>query len=111
MNLQQLGFEGEDVDKQLQAKNVLNEYDGRVPVEIAFQSYFESKVLRFGSGQGEGLQQVVYLKPNFVAPQGYVLWLAGLIRKVSVITKAEYLQQVHGILTTTKFALPSGAAC
>ncbi len=37
-----------------------------------------------------------------MAPQGYHLWIAGLSRKVSVVTKAEYLNQVHGILTTGK---------
>jgi hypothetical protein len=30
-----------------------------------------------------------------------VLWLAGQVRKVSVISKAEYLAQTHSILTTT----------
>lgn len=37
------------------------------------------------------------------------MWLSALIRKVSVITKAEYLAQTHGIFTTTR-ALSSSSA-
>lgn len=62
---------------------------------MSFKSYFEGKTLTFN-----GQEPVIYLKPNFVAPQGYILWLSGLARKVSVVTKAEYLQQTRSILTT-----------
>jgi len=72
-------------------------------VSLTFKRYFEGKVISFLGTPQE--RSVIYLKPNFVAPQGYVLWLAGLIRKVSVISKAEYLTQTHGILTTQAVTL------
>jgi hypothetical protein len=37
-----------------------------------------------------------------VAPQGFHLWVSGLSRKVSVVSKSEYLTAVHGILTTSR---------
>ena len=70
--------------------------------------YFEGKLLTF-EGKSPQEKPVIWLRPNFVAPQGYVLWVAGLCRKVSVVTKAEYLQQVHGIFTTTRSAIASAA--
>ena len=62
--------------------------------------------MTFTGDNGAG-KPVIWLKPNFVAPQGYHLWIAGLSRKVSIVTKAEYLNHVRGILTTGKASVPS----
>jgi hypothetical protein len=74
-------------------ESALHQYKANQLVNLNFRSYFEGKVISFLGTPQE--RPVIYMKPNFVAPQGYVLWLAGLSRKVSVITKAEYLTQTR----------------
>jgi hypothetical protein len=79
----------------------LNKFDSSNLVDITFKSYFEGKLLNF-TGESPHNRPIIWLKPNFVAPQGYHLWIAGLCRKVQVVTKAEYLNQVHAIMTTAR---------
>ena len=37
-------------------------------------------------------QNTIWFKPNIVAPQGFTIWAAGLVRKISIASKAEFLQ-------------------
>lgn len=107
MNLSQFDHEqGDQESHQDSNQSPLLKYDQNSIVNLNFQSYFEGKLLTF-TGENFAGKPVIWLKPNFVAPQGYHLWIAGLSRKVSVVTKAEYLNQVHGILTTGKASVPS----
>lgn len=111
MNLTQFDHEqdqNEHEDKGVNS-NPLLKYDHNSTVNLNFQSYLEGKLLTFTGENGVG-KPTIWLKPNFVAPQGYHLWIAGLSRKVSVVTKAEYLNQVRGILTTSKALVPSAVA-
>lgn len=38
-------------------------------------------------------QQCIWLKPEFNCPQGATVWVASQLRKVSIVSKTEYLQE------------------
>ncbi len=116
MNLSQFDLDGSHSDEGMnpshkssanlpgsyaETNNPLHKFDQHTPVDITFKSYFEGKLLNF-TGDSPQQRPIIWLKPNLVAPQGYHLWVAGLCRKVQVVTKADYLNQVHGILTTSR---------
>jgi hypothetical protein len=58
-------------------------------LDILFKSYFEGKMVNIPESALS--TKVIWLRPNIVAPMGFTLWAAGLIRKISILPKSEYL--------------------
>lgn len=38
-------------------------------------------------------EDCIWLKPEFNCPQGATLWVASQVRKVSIVSRADYLRQ------------------
>ena len=65
-----------------------NDAEEQKPIEVHFKSYLEGKLVTLPSDQ-----PVIWLRPNLVAPLGFALWAGGVVRKISVVPRAEYLVQ------------------
>lgn len=59
------------------------------PIDLIFKSYLEAKLLNLNGIHAEN--NCIWLKPNIVAPLGFTIWAAGLVRKISIVPKSEYL--------------------
>jgi len=67
------------------------ELEGAELINQNYTSYLEGVQHRV---RGDMAQQAcIWLKPEFNCPQGATVWVASQLRKVSVVSKAEYLQE------------------
>lgn len=62
------------------------------PIDVTFKSYLEGKLVTLNQLKTQQ-EHTIWLKPNIVAPQGYSMWIASLVRKISVVPRLEFLQQ------------------
>lgn len=60
-------------------------------IDQNYQSYFEG--VQFKILDEMSSQQCIWLKPEFNCPQGATLWIASQLRKISIKSKVEYLQE------------------
>jgi hypothetical protein len=69
------------------------EDDGKSKQKIDqnFKSYFEGVKFKFVGDMAN--QKCIWLKPEFNCPQGSTIWIASKVRKITVLSKVEYLQE------------------
>jgi len=60
-------------------------------IDQNYKSYFEG--VQFKILDEMSTQQCIWLKPEFNCPQGATLWIASQLRKISIKSKVEYLQE------------------
>ena len=94
MKLHQVEGKNQQLDLSIQHSDVNGSFENpngpHRPLDTLFKSYFEGKLLQITGHLSD--QQTLWFKPNLVAPQGFTLWAAGQVRKISIVTKAEFLQ-------------------
>lgn len=75
----------------------LHSIDSKI-VDRTLSKYHEAANVRLTAE--ESANRVIWLKPNFVAPMGFGLWLGSPIRKITIVPEQEYL--VQQLAYTTK---------
>lgn len=58
-------------------------------LNFAQTKYFESNIFKLEGDLHE--QETLWLKPKFVCPMGFNLWVGSTIRKVEIVSKQDYL--------------------
>ena len=65
--------------------------DENLEINQNFKSYFEGVKFKVVNKMAD--QKCIWLKPEFNCPQGSTIWIASQLRKISVLSKVEYLQE------------------
>lgn len=60
-------------------------------INHTFKSYLEGLEVKINGKPMD--RETIWLKPEFNCPLGYTLWVSSSIRKVSIVSRKEFMQE------------------